>query len=91
MKDFVAEIKNRYSDRFVIFDSPPVLPFAESGLLAHLVDAILFVVREKGVSSENVHESLETIKGTEVLGFIYNDALIHRLDDRYKYYRGYYK
>jgi len=91
MKDFVAEVKQRYPDRFVIFDAPPLLPFAETNFLAHIVDGVLFVIKERGVTEDNVHEAMNTLKGANVLGFIYNNAEIGLHDDRYYYYRGYYQ
>jgi receptor protein-tyrosine kinase/non-specific protein-tyrosine kinase len=85
----IAEMKNRYQDRFIIFDSPPVLPFAEARTLAHLVDGVLFVVKEQLASQKNVKESIEALKGCGLLGMIYNDALIDRHDEKYSSYREY--
>lgn len=90
MKDFLAEIKHRYPDRYVIFDSPPVLPFAESRSLAHLVDGVLLVVKEGYTPLANLQEAVASLAGSEILGVIYNDAEIQPFDERYQYYRRYY-
>ncbi|MEZ4485587.1 MAG: AAA family ATPase [Syntrophotaleaceae bacterium] len=42
MRDLVAELKARYVDRYVIFDSTPVLPFAEASTIGQMMDGILF-------------------------------------------------
>ncbi|MGB9081952.1 MAG: XrtA-associated tyrosine autokinase [Desulfuromonadaceae bacterium] len=85
----IAEIKNRYPDRFIIFDTPPILPFAEPRTLAHLVDGVLFVVKEQLASQKNVKEALDALKGSELLGIVYNDAHIERDDERYSRYQHY--
>ncbi len=82
----IADMKNRYHDRFIIFDSPPVLPFAESRTLAHLVDGVLFVVKEQLASQKNVKEAISALKGCGVLGIVYNDAVIDRHDEKYAPY-----
>ena len=89
MQDLIEEMKYRYNDRYLIFDTPPILPFAETRSLAHLVDGVLFVVKERLASQENIKEAIEALKGCELLGMIYNDAMLDRHDERYSYYRKY--
>ena len=50
MATVLREMKERYSDRFLIIDTPPVLPFAESRTLARLADMVVLVVREQRLS-----------------------------------------
>ena len=85
----IAEMKGRYHDRYIIFDTPPVLPFAEARTLAHLVDGILFVVKEKLASQANIKEAIDALKGCRMLGLIYNDAVISRHDEQYSSYQNY--
>jgi protein-tyrosine kinase len=90
MKDFIAEIKERYPDRFIIIDTPPVLPFAETRLLGALVDGIVFVVREGQTTLENITESINALSKAKLIGTVYNDATAQSLNDRYYYhYHGY--
>ncbi|WP_223921983.1 XrtA-associated tyrosine autokinase [Geobacter sp. AOG2] len=89
MRGFIEEMKYRYHDRYIIFDTPPILPFAETRSLAHLVDGVLFVVKERLASQENIKEAVESLKGCELLGMVYNDAMLDRHDERYSYYREY--
>ena len=88
-EELITEIKNRYHDRFIIFDSPPVLPFAEARTLAHLADGVLFVVKEHLASMTNVKEAIDALKGSEILGMVYNDAIINGNDERYTRYQYY--
>jgi receptor protein-tyrosine kinase/non-specific protein-tyrosine kinase len=87
MKALVNELKKRYPDRYLIFDSSPVLPFAESRLLANLVDSVLFVVMEGLASQLNVNDAIASIKGCRLLGLVYNGSLLGSNDVRY--YCGY--
>lgn len=89
MKALVQEMKHRYPDRYIICDAPPLLPFAETRSLAHLVDGVLFVVMERLAPQAKVKEALDSLKGCELLGLVYNAALVDRSDERYNYYRSY--
>ena len=48
MKALVQEVKLRYADRYIIFDTPPILGWADAITFAPLVDCILMVVEEGG-------------------------------------------
>jgi protein-tyrosine kinase len=89
MEELHRELKERYPDRYVIFDTPPVLPFAETRSLANLVDGVLFVVMERLAPQESVRDALEHLKGTALLGLVYNAASLSGSDERYSYYRKY--
>jgi receptor protein-tyrosine kinase/non-specific protein-tyrosine kinase len=86
MQDLIAEIKHRYPDRYVIIDTPPYLPFAETRSLSHLVDGVILVVKEGLASQESIKEALESLKECNVLGVVFNDATISNQDGRYKDY-----
>ena len=85
----IAEMKHRYHDRYIIFDTPPALPFAEARTLAHLVDGVLFVVKEQLASQSNIKEAIDALKGCRILGMVYNDAVINRYDEQYSNYQRY--
>ncbi|UZP67544.1 XrtA-associated tyrosine autokinase [Desulfovibrio mangrovi] len=87
MKDFLAEIKSRYPDRYVIIDTAPVLPFAEARVLSRFVDGTLLVVRERAVSVREVQETLQALSGANVLGIVYNGAT--KANSPGSYYYGY--
>ncbi|MFO0752939.1 MAG: hypothetical protein U0411_06400 [Thermodesulfovibrionales bacterium] len=46
MKELIVEMKARYPDRYIIIDTPPLLPFAETHAISCMVDGVLFVVKE---------------------------------------------
>ncbi|MCF6266078.1 MAG: polysaccharide biosynthesis tyrosine autokinase [Desulfuromusa sp.] len=86
MKDIVSELKERYPERYVIFDTPPAQLFADAGVLAAFLDATLFVVREGKANKEDVVKTLEEFKGHNLLGVVYNDARIFLKNSSYYYY-----
>jgi protein-tyrosine kinase len=92
MKDLIRELKKRYSDRYVIFDTPPILPFAEAHSIGSLVDGILLVAREGFTSLDNLKETIHLLKGANILGIVYNGVEIDRFDGHYyyHYYKSYY-
>lgn len=89
MQSLISEIKHRYPDRYIIIDTPPLLPFAETRSLSHMVDGVIFVIKEGLASKDNIKEALETLKDTNLLGVILNDATITSKDGRYKDYAYY--
>ena len=44
MEDLIEEMKSRYRDRYVIFDSTPVLATSEAEVLSKMVDGVIFVI-----------------------------------------------
>lgn len=86
MKEFVDEIKRRYPDRFIIIDTPPVLPFAETRFIGALSDGIIFVIREGSATPENIGEALNALGADKLIGAVYNDATAQCLNGHYHYY-----
>jgi receptor protein-tyrosine kinase/non-specific protein-tyrosine kinase len=74
MQELMTEIKHRYKDRYVIIDTPPLLPFAETRSLAQIVDGIVFVIQEGVTPQESVLEAREVLKGCPILGVVLNDS-----------------
>lgn len=86
MKKIVKELKERYPERYVIFDSPPAMPFADAGILATFIDAVLFVVREGRADRVDVEKTLKELKADTFLGVVYNDARSFIKKPNYCYY-----
>ena len=90
MREFISDIKNRYHDRFIIIDTPPVLPFAESRSLSKIVDGVVFVIREGQSTPDNISEAMKSLDETKMVGAVYNAATMASLNGRYhSYYYGY--
>ena len=89
MQELVSQIKHRYHDRYVIIDTPPLLPFAETRTLARLVDGIVLVIKEGEAPKEHVLEAIDAIKGCNILGVVFNQASVTPEDSRYGDYSDY--
>jgi protein-tyrosine kinase len=86
MKDLLARIKLEFPRCYIIFDTSPVLPFADPRIISTLVDGVIFVVKEGGPSFKNINAALESLKDTNVLGLVYNKATTEGLGGGYHYY-----
>jgi len=72
MINLVTEIANRYPDRIVIFDSPPLLLTSESRELASHMGQIVLVVEAQTTTQHAVKESLRQLEGFPNVNLIYN-------------------
>ena len=72
MKELFLEIKTRYPERYVFFDTPPILSGSDALTFSSLVDGILFVVQAGLTSMEDVERALEMIPKEKFLGFVIN-------------------
>ncbi len=72
MSNLVHEMKNRYKDRYVFFDVPPLLEKADAIAFAPMVDCVLMVVQAGKTSMEDVKKALEYIPKEKFLGFVLN-------------------
>lgn len=86
MKEIIQELKNRYPDRYVIFDTPPMLPFADAQVLKDSVDATIFVVRERLAKLQHVKKIFNSLQDSNLLGVVYNDAHSYSSKNAYNYY-----
>jgi protein-tyrosine kinase len=74
MRDLMLEMSSRYTDRVIIFDSPPLLLTSEASVLASFMGQIVFVASTDETPSEAVTEALERINGDKVIGMVLNKA-----------------
>jgi non-specific protein-tyrosine kinase len=87
MKGMIKEMKSRYPDRYVFFDTPPLLVGADAMTFAPLVDGIAIVVQADKTSREDVQRAMDLIPEEKFLGFILNRE---RKSSRSNYYYKYY-
>ena len=71
---FFKELKNRYPERIVVFDLPPVLSTADALSFAPHVDAALLVIEEGKTQQDAARRALEMLDCTNVLGTVLNKA-----------------
>ena len=74
MEQFMSEIAQRYADRVIVLDAPPVLATSEPAALAMHVGQIAFVVEASRTSQSAVKEALGLISICPDIGFVLNKA-----------------
>jgi Mrp family chromosome partitioning ATPase len=72
MYSFLSEVRSRYSNRIIIIDAPPILESADTKILAELADYVLLVVPYKGVTTNLINRTLNSIDRTKIVGMILN-------------------
>ncbi|ASF45026.1 XrtA-associated tyrosine autokinase [Methylovulum psychrotolerans] len=85
---FAEELSNRYPDRIVIFDSPPLLAATQGEVLAKLVGQVVLVVEAEKTFQSMVLESVNKLSACDVVLLVFNKTLIS-LSDGYYYGYGY--
>jgi receptor protein-tyrosine kinase len=85
MATLANELANRYPDRIVIFDCPPLIGVTETLVLANLMGQALIVVEESKSSIADIKTATEHLNEDLALGIVLNKA-IRSHKDLYGYY-----
>jgi protein-tyrosine kinase len=83
MSDLIQEVKYRYDNRYIIIDSPPLLPITDSTILSSLADKVIIIVKASATQRKMVNEAIDKIKNKEkILGLVLN---CYNRSSAYKY------
>jgi protein-tyrosine kinase len=89
MSSLLTEIATRYSDRIVIFDSPPLLLTSEARVLAEHMGQIVMVVEAQTTTQHAVKEALHQLEGYPNVNLIYNKTRdFAGIEETYDYHYG---
>ena len=95
MSRLLQEVKYRYSDRFIVIDSPPPKLTAETSALSRQVDGVILVIEYGRTSREMVLDLVDTIGKEKILGVVFNKLDMRFADyyglGKYKTYSKYYQ
>jgi len=86
MSKLLTEIADRYADRIVIFDSPPLLITTEANVLAAQMGQVVMVVEAETTTQHAVKESLQKIEACRNISLIYNKTKAFPGNVYYGYY-----
>jgi non-specific protein-tyrosine kinase len=89
MKNLVEEMKNRYADRVIFFDLPPLLSGADAMSFAAFADGIIVIVEARRTPMSELETAVGMIPEDKFLGFVLNKEKISK-KKKYNYY-GYYR
>jgi len=74
MGQLLDHLSDRYDDRIIIFDTPPLLITTEARVLAAYMGQIVMVVEAGNTSREAVKDALASIGSPEVVGMVLNKS-----------------
>jgi len=74
MKRLISEIKKRYADRYIIFDTSPPYLTSETNAISRQVDGIVIVVQQGKTRKKDVMDLIDIYGKEKILGVVYNFA-----------------
>lgn len=80
MHELMIEMSNRYADRVIVFDSPPLLLTTEASVLASFMGQIVFVAAADITPEAALKEALERIGQDKAIGLVLNRASRRRMN-----------
>jgi len=88
MHRIADELAQRYDDRVVIFDTPPLLMTSESAVIAGLVGQIVLVVEAERTAQSSVQQAISVLDRDKAIGLLFNKSKTGP-GGGYAYYYGY--
>jgi non-specific protein-tyrosine kinase len=83
MEALVGELKERYQDRYIIFDTPPMGAYPDALVFSGYVDSVLLVARAGYTSRTSVEKTVDLLPREKVLGLVFNDVKTKDLNGEY--------
>jgi capsular exopolysaccharide synthesis family protein len=87
IREIIGELRERFT--FVLFDSPPILPYIDGRVISTMVDGVIFVGRSGSTTREAITRSVELlseINAAPILDVVLNAASVAS-DARYYRYQ----
>lgn len=72
MGSFINSIRERYHDRYIVIDAPPVGLSAEGRILAELSDYSMLVVPYGGASESQIQAGIAAVNKEKLAGVVFN-------------------
>jgi exopolysaccharide/PEP-CTERM locus tyrosine autokinase len=73
MKQMLHSIRQRYAERFIFLDAPPMSETADTQILAELCDYIVLVVPYGKVTNGQVETCIKSLDNKKLLGVVFNN------------------
>lgn len=86
MSSLLEEIASRYSDRIVIFDSPPLLITTEASVLVSQMGQVVMVVEAETTTQNAVRDALGRLEPGRNVNLVYNKTRAFPGVEYYGYY-----
>lgn len=90
MNETIDEFSNRYPDRIVIIDTPPLIGINESAVLASFAGQAVIVTEEGRTKLNDINSIVDRLNPDMAVGFVVNKAVNESADNGnyYGYYYG---
>ena len=75
MHEFVNLLKNRYVDRYLIINAPPLEESTDAAILSQLVDYVLVVVPYGRVSKSRLNKAIRSLPRAKIAGVVLNKSI----------------
>jgi len=86
MRRLIHEVTLRYSDRYIIFDTPPPYITSEGNALSRQVDGIILVIHHGKTRKKDVQDIIDIYGKEKIIGVVQNFAQ-KRIGHGYGYYK----
>lgn len=94
MSRLIEELSGRYSDRFIVFDSPPFQVASETVVLSQHVDGVVLVIGYGKSDRSRIINMVEVLGREKIIGIVFNglrdNFLQKKMMDPYGHYGQYY-
>jgi protein-tyrosine kinase len=74
MRRLIHEVKLRYSDRYIIIDTPPPSLTSETSVISRQVDGIVIVIKQGQTRKKDILNVIDIYGREKILGIVYNFA-----------------
>ena len=87
MRDLMLALRKRY--KWIIIDTPPIIPFTDADAAGRLSDGFILVARAGSTAVSAFKQATALASAAPILGTVLNDAKASFADHNYKYDRYY--
>ncbi len=74
MRRLINEVKLRYSDRYIIIDTPPPYLTSETSVISRQVDGIVIIIKHGETRRKDILNIIDIYGREKILGIVYNYA-----------------
>jgi Mrp family chromosome partitioning ATPase len=73
MRKFLYAAQQRYRDRYIVLDAPPIGESADASILAEFCDRVVIVVPYGRVTEGQVSAAVDSVDKSKLFGLVMND------------------
>lgn len=74
MAELVRELRDRYPDRLIVFDVPPILSGADTLALSAYMDATILLVEECKSARDDIERACDLLRHANLMGVVLNKS-----------------